>query len=184
MAHHLNDQILVFRIKRGDTGAFASLYDYYVERIYRFVFLKVPTIQDAEDITAEAFLKLWHAIREGKPIENLQALLYQIARNGVADFYRKRGVPTEAIEDAEMIVADRTDLTLEEKMALKSDMVAVESAIRQLKDAYREVVTLHFLNELSLREIAKIVEKKPGTVRVLLHRGLKILREIVTETKR
>jgi len=181
MAHHLNDQILVYRIKRGDTNAFAPIYDYYVERVYRFVYLKVPTAQDAEDITAEAFLKLWHAIREGKPIESLQALLYQIARNGVVDFYRKRGVATDSIDDTDLVIADRSDLTLEEKMTLKSDMVAVEGAIRQLKDAYREVVTLHFLNELSLREVAKIVEKKPGTVRVLLHRGLKILREILNK---
>ena len=149
---HLNDQILVYRIKRGDTDSFTPIYDYYVERVYRFVYLKVPTSQDAEDIVAEAFLKLWHYIRDGKQIDSLQALLYQIARNLVVDFYRKRGSVLEtSIDEQEPVVADRTDLTLEEKMMLKSNMVAVESALRQLKDAYREVIIHHFLNELSLR---------------------------------
>lgn len=136
----------------------------------------MSTTQDAEDITAETFLKVWQYIKEGKKVKSLQAFLYQVARNLVIDFYRRKGVPTESIDEAEITIADRSDLSLEEKMALKSDMAQVESALRQLKDAYREVIVLHFLNELSLSETAKIIGKTPGAARVLLHRGMKALK--------
>ncbi len=179
MRQYLNEQILIYKIKRGDTESFAPIYDYYVERLYRFIYLKVPTSQDAEDLTAETFLKVWGYVRESKTIDNLQALIYKVARNAIVDFYRKRGTIVESIDEQEYVVADRTDLTLEEKMALKSDMVAVEAALRQLKDGYREVIILHFLNDLPLHEVARIVDKKPGNVRVLLHRGLKVLREVL-----
>jgi len=179
MRSHLHEQILVYKIQRGDTEAFAPIYDFYVERVYRFVYLKVPTAQDAEDITAEAFLKVWQYIKEHKSIEHLSALIYKVARNLVVDFYRKNGTNIESIDEKEFVVADRSDLTLEQKMELKSDMVAIEAAMRQLKDAYREVLVLFYLNDLPLREVARIVEKKPGNVRVLLHRGLKVLREIL-----
>ena len=182
MKNHLNEQVLIYRIKKGDAESFGPIYDFYVERVYRFVYLKVPSAEDAQDITAESFLKLWQYIKENKKIEYLQALVYRIARNLIVDFYRKRGTVMESLDEQEPLIADRADLTLEEKMTLKSDMMAVEAALRQLKDAYREVIILHYLNELSLKEVARIVDKKPGNVRVLLHRGVKILKDILTES--
>jgi RNA polymerase sigma-70 factor (ECF subfamily) len=179
MRQFLNEQIVLYRIRKGDTESFGRIFDYYQEKIYRFIYLKVATVQDAEDITAEAFLKVWQYIKEGKKIQSLQAFMYQVARNLVVDFYRKKGAPTESIEDTEIVIADRSDLTLEEKMTLKSDMVKVEGALRQLKDAYREVIVLHFLNELSLLETAKIIGKTPGATRVLLHRGMKALKGVL-----
>ena len=181
MQKFLNEQIILYKIRKGDAEAFGSVYDFYHEKIYRFVYLKVPTRQDAEDITAEAFLKAWQYMQEKKAIHTLQAFLYQIARNLVVDFYRSRGAPVESLDEQEIVIADRTDLSLEEKMALKSDMQTVEAGLRQLKDAYREVIILHFLNELSLKEVARIVGKSPGATRVLLHRGVKAIKEVLGE---
>ncbi|MBI4600047.1 RNA polymerase sigma factor [Candidatus Uhrbacteria bacterium] len=181
MHKFLNEQIILYRIRKGDTESFGHIFDFYHEKIYRFVYLKVATGEDAEDIVAETFLKVWQYIKEGKKIKTLQAFLYQIARNLVVDFYRRKGAPTESLEDAEITIADRSDLSLEEKMTLKSDMAKVEGALRLLKDAYREVIVLHFLNELSLSETAKIIEKSPGATRVLLHRGMKTLKNMLNE---
>lgn len=183
MKKFLNEQILLYKMRSGDVDAFGPVYDFYHEKIYRFVYLKTPTRQDAEDITAETFLKAWQYIQEKKAIHTLQAFLYQIARNLVVDFYRGRGVPTESLDEKEIVVADRTDLTLEEKMVLKSDMQEVEMALRQLKDAYREVIVLHYLNELSLKEVARIIGKSPGATRVLLHRGVKAVKGILAVGK-
>lgn len=180
MVHHINEKILLYRIRKGDAESFGPIYDHFNEKLYRFIYLKVPTAQDAEDLSAETFLKLWQYIRDTKHIKNLQALLYQIARNIVVDFYRKRGAAlVESIDDKEIIIADRSDLTLEEKMVLKSDMAHVELALRKIKDGYREVIVMHFLNEFSLKEIAEILEKSHGAVRVLLHRGMKTLKTIL-----
>lgn len=179
MSNRFNERILLYRVRRGDAEAFSPLYDQYVDKIYRFVYLKVSTTHDAEDITAETFLKVWHYVRDGKKVKYFQALLYMTARNLVIDFYRRKGLGGASIEDAEIVVADRSDLTLEEKMDLKIDLNRIEESLRQLKDAYREVIILHFLNELSLKEIAAILEMSPGATRVLLHRGMKALKGLL-----
>lgn len=85
----------------------------------------------------------------------------------------------ESIEETEFIVADRSDLTLDEKMNLKIDFERVQHSLRQLKDSYREVLVMHYLNELSVKEIARIIESSPGAVRVLLHRGVKALKQVM-----
>ncbi|MEK7123000.1 MAG: RNA polymerase sigma factor [Patescibacteria group bacterium] len=177
--HLFNESIVLYRIRKGDTECFAEVFDRYHEKIYRFVYLKLPRQQDAEDIAAEVFLKAWEYLRQGRRVTSLQAFLYQIARNLVVDFYRRSGTPTESLEESEIVIADRSDLTLEEKMALKEDMARVEGALRKIKDVYREVIVLHYINELSLVETARAIEKSPGATRVLLHRGVKTLKKIL-----
>lgn len=186
MNRPFNEKVILYRIHHGDAEAFGEVYDVFHEKIYRFIYLKVPTSHDAEDLTAEAFLKVWHYVGDNKKIQNLQAFLYQVARNVVVDFYRKRGgTVLESLDDMndDFVVADRVDLSLEEKMALKGDMAEIEVALRKLKDSYREVLVLHYLNELSIGEIAKIIEKSGGTTRVLLHRAMKALKEVLAREK-
>lgn len=177
MDNRFNERMLLYRVSRGDADAFSPLYDAYIDKIYRFIYLKVSSAQDAEDLAAETFLKVWHYVRDGKKVSYFQALLYRTARNLVIDFYRKRGAgATGPIDEADVVIADRVDLTLEEKMSLKFDLNRVEKHLRQIKDAYREVIVMHFLNELSVKEIASILESSPGAVRVLLHRGVRALK--------
>lgn len=174
-----NESIILYRIRKGDSECFSEIFDRYHEKIYRFLYLKLPRQQDAEDIAAETFLKAWEYIKQGKNITSLQAFLYQVARNLAVDFYRRQGALHESIEEGDIVIADRSDLSLEEKMTLKEDMARIEGALRKLKDAYREVIVLHYLNELSLVETARVIERSPGATRVLLHRGVKALKNIL-----
>jgi RNA polymerase sigma-70 factor (ECF subfamily) len=81
------------KIKKGDKEAFGELYDFYAPKIYRFVRLKVDSQETAQDLTSEAFLKIWQHIQDQRKIrERFQSLLYKIARNLVIDFYRARSV--------------------------------------------------------------------------------------------
>ena len=164
---------------------FSKIYDQYVKKIYRFVFLKVNSQETAEDLTSKAFLKGWDAfkkskVRSQKSIENPQAFLYQIARNLVIDFYREKGrtqiISTEYIPQ---IPDDRTNL--EEKAILKSDIDNIKMALISLKEEYQDVIIWHYLDDLSISEIAEILKKPEGTVRVTLHRALKTLRKEIRE---
>ncbi|MBD3251267.1 RNA polymerase sigma factor, partial [Candidatus Uhrbacteria bacterium] len=89
----LIDRYLLFRIRQQqDPQAFARLYDRYVSAIFRFVMLKVPSKSDAEDITSEVFLKCWNYLQEHHDVKQIRALLYRIARNAIADWYRVRSL--------------------------------------------------------------------------------------------
>ena len=85
------EKLFIARLNTQDTEAFAEVYDFYLDRIFRFVYFKVNTKEEAQDLTSEVFLKVWRYIynQKGK-IENMNAFLYQTARNTVSDFYRDK----------------------------------------------------------------------------------------------
>lgn len=172
----LKTKIFLIRLKKGEPAAYQKLYDTYVDKIYRFIFFKVSSREDAEDLTSEVFLKVYQYITDQKNvIQHLNALLYQIARHRVIDYYRRReGHPAVSLDDV-------SPSELSVRIAPSHDGVAqgeLYSYLQKLKDEYREVVILRYLEGYSTREAAKILGKKSGAVRVLLHRAMKNLTEI------
>jgi len=171
------------RIKNGENEAFGELYDFYAPKIYRFVRLKVDSQENAQDLTSEAFLRTWKYLQKQRKIrERFQSLLYKIARNLVIDFYRSRSTREILIEDnlEEFFNAEDNeksdDLTLRQE-----DTKEIKRALVQINPNYQDVITWYYLNELSISEIAEILEKKEGTVRVLVHRAVKSLRNVMGE---
>ena len=154
---------------------YSDIYDKYVDKIYRFVVLKVKSPEIAEDLWSEVFLRGWQAFqRNSSKIENIQAFLYQIARNLLIDHYREVG-QTQLVS---VEYAPITDVSqdLEEKALLQSDLEQVKAALANIKEEYREVIIWYYLDEFKVPEIAKILNKSEGTVRVLIHRALKALK--------
>ena len=154
---------------------YTDIYDKYVDKIYRFVALKVKSQEIAEDLTSEVFLKGWQSFKERKDkIENVQAFLYQIARNQIADHYRR----TAKAQFVSVEYAPITDTSqnLEEKALIQSDLDQVKASLANINEDYREVIIWYYLDELKVPEIAKILNKTESTVRVLIHRALKALK--------
>ncbi len=183
MHNPLANKILFLKVKNQDPEAYGQFYDVYVARIYRFIFFKVNSAPDAQDLTSEVFLKLWQCIKEGKEIRNLNAFIYMVARNSVIDFYRQKAKDRESISidsgDAGDIKDDKKDL-LQEGI-INSDMESVLKGLEHLKDEYKEVIILKFLDDLSIREIAQILNRSNGSIRVLLHRATKALKDNLNE---
>ena len=155
---------------------YSKIYDQYIAKIYRFIFIKVNSQEIAEDLASETFLRGWERLKEldGK-IDNLPAFLYQIARNLVVDHYREKNHTNLVSADSNQIADPRNDLG--EKVAFDSDLRIILATMTGLSDDYREVINLHYLDDLSIKETAQILNRPEGTVRVMLHRALKELRE-------
>ena len=167
------------RVKAKDPEVFAEIYNHYIDQIYRFIYFKVPRREEAEDLTSEVFLKTWqYLFGAQKEVKNLRALLYQIAKNLIVDFYRQRS-KVEIIEDEYII--DRVEITHQQSLLSeiddRSEIINIEKALKKLKDEYKEVIILRYLEQLELPEIAKILNKSKGAVRVLLHRALKVIKD-------
>ena len=157
---------------------YSEVYDKYVKKIYRFVLLKVNSAEIAEDLTSEVFMRGWQSFKGQGPdkIDNLQAFLYQIARNLLADHYRQETkAQLVSVEYAPLLPDARQDL--EEMSFIQSDMERVKAALVNINDDYREVIVWYYLDELKVPEIAKILDKSEPTVRVLIHRALHALKE-------
>lgn len=160
---------------------FSLIYDQYIEKIYRFVYLKVNTQEAAEDITSKVFLKGWQSYQSGQDIKNVGAFLYQIARNSVVDHYREGAKATFVSTDLVAQIADQ-GASIHDRAVLGSDMAELKAALQNLKKEYQDIIILHYLEDMPMTQIAEVMDKPAGTVRVMAHRGLKALKdELVKE---
>lgn len=155
---------------------FSEIYDQCIEQIYRFVYVKVNSQEIAEDLTSKVFLKGWEAYSSNNQIDSPRAFLYKIARNAVTDFYREKGRTNIISADFAIYnVKDRTNL--EKKALLDSDLEVVKKALQGLSDDYQNVIIWHYLDDLSILEVAKLLDRTEEATRVLLHRALKSLKK-------
>jgi len=154
---------------------FSQIYDQYIDKIYRFIFLKVSSQEIAEDLCSETFTRGWKAFKDNySRIENPPAFLYQIARNLVTDHYREKGRTQTVSADCVPIIDPGMDL--EEKTLIRSDLDVIKSALTNIKEDYREVVIWHYIDDLPITDIARMLNKSEGAARVMLHRALKSLK--------
>jgi RNA polymerase sigma-70 factor (ECF subfamily) len=175
----ISEKLLLYRIQaKHDSEAFGKLYDAYVEQIYRFVYFKVSSREEAEDVTAEVFLKTWNYLRENKEVKSFSGLLYRVARTSIIDLYRSRANEPVLIGE-EIEVGDRG--AWYEKLEMKIENEKLILALKKLKQEYQEIIILRFVDELELNEIAEIMNKGAVAVRVTLHRALKKLQEIANQ---
>ncbi|MFZ4648441.1 MAG: RNA polymerase sigma factor [Patescibacteria group bacterium] len=173
------------RLKSGDKEAFIKAYDDFADDLYRFAFFKLGSEEEAKDLVSVIFLKAWNYIQTNslKDAKTLRALLYKIARNAIIDHYRDRGLSSEiSLEDAPQALELPDDSRNQEDLLdQKADLALIQEKLMFLKDEYREIIIWRFVDDLSMDEIANITEKKKGNVRVLLHRAITALKELVNE---
>lgn len=176
------EESLVTRAIGGDKSAFARLYDVHYDRVYRHVLYRVPSSEDAEDVTQLVFLQAWRAIGRyqltGTPFI---AWLFTIAHNLVVSFYRRTRLTSPLEEDAR---EDRSANQPEQSLEVKFDQERIRSAITRLRPEHQQVITLRFLESLAHRDIAGVLGKSEGAVRVIQHRALAELRRILEQEER
>lgn len=180
------DKLLYLQLKQKDRDAFVKAYDLYLNDIYRFVYFKVGSREEAEDLTSSVFLRAWDYIQSNtlKDYRTLKSLFYKIARNLIIDHYRKKSSqPSFSLEDSGIDIGDEKQ-DLVKSLELASEFGEMERSLLKLKDEYREAVMLRFVNELSVSEIAEVLDKTKGNVRVLLHRAISALKKIAEEDRK
>ena len=177
----VSEKELLRRAIRGDKQAFGSLYELYLDPIYRYIYYRVGSHPEAEDLTEMVFLKAWEKLpRSGKGAEvrNFRAWIYRIAHNLVVDRHRTHK-PVSALDQHNQVQAP---IASPETLAEHTEQsAALEAAIMQLEAEYQQVIVLRFVNQLSHTETARILDKKEGHVRVLQYRALQKLRELLSK---
>lgn len=176
------EEKLVQKSQEGESEAFGELYDMYMPKIYRFIFLKVSGKSDAEDLSHQVFLSAWKNIKtfkyQGYPFSSW---LYKIANNAVIDFYRtkKDAIDIESIAESAVYEKIETPNVLDDAF----EMERVQIALKKLKPDDQSVLIMKFVNELSNKEIAKTLGKTEGAVRVMQHRAIKQLQQYLKDGK-
>jgi len=160
---------------------FEKAYDNWSEKIFGFVVYKVSDREKAIDITQETFVKTWDYLCAGNDIKNLKAFLYRTANNMVIDEYRKRGRRKETSldnmrEDGFQLQSDGDDV-----IRNNSEYSSVLRIVENLPPIYSEAVTLRLVEEMSIKDIADVLNEKATTVSVRVHRGTRMLKKMLKE---
>ncbi len=181
MKNELDEKMLIYRVEATrDPEAFSALYSHYYPAIYRFILFRVSNPDVAHDVVADVFLKLWTHVIERRRLTNFRALAYRIARNTVVDHYRAAR-PTISLDEMGALEPMTEDFAALAGGAIDRSIAAekLAQALHVLKEEDIELVTLFYAEHLRVKEIATIVNKRPGTIRVQLHRALKQLRDVL-----
>lgn len=172
---------LLKRVRSGDQRALARAYDEYAPAIYRYAYRLTGHEGTAQDVTSETFHKLLASLRKGGgPTDNLSAWLYRVAHNLAVDGYRQQADnPPMALDQApEIAVAAQQEARLERQERVDR----ARRALQKLTSLQQQVISLRFLEELSIKETAKAMDKTEGAVKSLQFRAMSSLQRILEET--
>ncbi len=175
-----SEEDLIARAVQGDAEAFGDLYERYLARIYRYTFYRVNDVAEAEDLTEVVFLKAWEALGDFQArAAPFGAWLYRIAHNVIIDRHRtrKETLPLEG----QLVLRDTTSGP-EDRLDWRETIEAVAHALSQLSPLHQQVLTLRFISGFSHAETAVVLERSEEAVRVLQHRALYALRELLAKS--
>lgn len=177
----VDESQLLKAAKSGETEAFGEIYERYAKLIFKYLYSQLSSREDAEDLTEDVFLRVWDSLGryqdKGFPFS---AYLFRIARNALIDHYRRSKNSELPIEDMQ-IVANSNPA---EKATSNLVHEELREVLDQLKDDYRDVLILRFLSELSPAETAQIMDRSVGAIRVLQHRAIGAMRDLLNSSQR
>jgi RNA polymerase sigma-70 factor (ECF subfamily) len=171
------EKTYIKKAKRGNKEAFGFLYNHYLPQIYRFILFKINNQKEAEDLTHGVFLSAWQNVRnyeyEGFPFSSW---LYQIAKNAVIDFYRtsKKNISVEDIDENALKIDAEDPVKIDASLEIEK----LKKNISLLKSDYQDIIIMRFIEDMTHEEIANILNKSEGAIRLLQHRALKELKSI------
>lgn len=188
----LPEREIVQRASSGDRLAVGLLYDAYVQRLFRYCLARVGGEADAEDLASEIFVKVLGAIdgfewrelgqdADGNDRSSFAAWLFRIAHNHVVSFHRRAARRGPTSEVPEWLPDDSRGPQEQTEIALGIDEVF--GAVEELPEAQRAVLQLRFGAGLTIRETAEALGKRETNVKVLQHKGVKRLRELLAGDK-
>jgi RNA polymerase sigma factor (sigma-70 family) len=164
----------------NDKAYLTAVYQRYAAALFAYLCRHISLQEDTEDMLLDVFLAaLERPGFEGLNDKEQEAWLWCVARNKIADYHRKpvhrQGLPLEMVPEE---VYEQDDRTPERLLLRKEEHTRLQASIRQLPVLQQEVVRLRFVHGLRSAEIATILDKSEGAVRIMLSRALKLLRTI------
>ena len=178
-------------VEESDEQAFAMLMERYKRPVYHMILKMVRNVDDAEDLTIEAFAKAFKNLHRFKKDYTFSTWLFRIATNNAIDFIRKKRLETMSLDtsfrddngDAVQIDVEDKNLNPQE-VAIKSQKIElIQMFVTKLPAKYQRLVKLRYFEELSYEEIATELDAPLGTVKAQLHRARELMYDLVKNKK-
>jgi RNA polymerase sigma-70 factor (ECF subfamily) len=173
--------------QENDEQAFAELMKRYRKPVYHMILKMVRNVDDAEDLTIEAFAKAFRNLSRFKKDYTFSTWLFRIATNNAIDFIRKKKLETMSLDssfkddsgEAVTIDVEDNELNPMEETIKSQKIELIRIFVDKLPPKYQRLVKLRYFDELSYEEIAKELEAPLGTVKAQLHRARELMYDLV-----
>lgn len=178
----LTDNWYIDRVKNGDREAFATLIEKHKSMVYTVAYRIVKNHEDAEELTQDAFLKVFQSIGQFEQRSKFSTWLYKIIYNAAISSIRKKRIESTLLEP--MIIENYSDEEIFENLDQLDDddqKALVESLMKKLNPEEGALITLYYMEDCSTQEIAEIMGLTQSNVKVKLHR---IRKQMLTELMR
>lgn len=178
-------------VEERDEHAYAMLMDRYKRPVYHMILKMVRNVDDAEDLTIEAFAKSFKNLHKFKKDFTFSTWLFRIATNNAIDFIRKKKLETMSLDtsftddNGDSVQIDVQDNNLNpQEVAIKSQKIElIQLFVTKLPAKYQRLVKLRYFEELSYEEIAQELDAPLGTVKAQLHRARELMYDLVKNKK-
>lgn len=175
-------ELLIARCRRGETRGWNDLIEGWEPRLFYYVRRLVPTEEIAWDVLQETWMKVLRMLPTLRDPRSLPLWLYRISRNTAISALRKQYLDAALLTDVSSSVAHEAEATSTVEIGTE-DAQLVHEAIGKLPVAQRELVTLFYLEDLTVNDIAQLLEVPPGTVKSRLHHARAALRAELCKTE-
>jgi RNA polymerase sigma-70 factor (ECF subfamily) len=178
---HEDDLIIIRSVLSGDSSQFALLWQKYNKQIFANVLKLVRSIDDADDIVQDTFLKAFNALHSYNQTFPFPAWLYKIASNTCIDYFRRKRIRPISIENINRDGGDIYDIIPDKSIPIDDNIINNETkeellkAVEQLPLRYKQCIQLRHFEELSYEEISLKMKLPLGTVKITLFRARKML---------
>ena len=178
-------------VGQGDEQAYARLMERYKRPVYHMILKMVRNVDDAEDLTIEAFAKAFKNLNRFKKDYTFSTWLFRIATNNAIDFIRKKRLETMSLDtsfqddngDAIQIDVEDKNLNPQERAIKTQKIELIQLFVTKLPSKYQRLVRLRYFDELSYEEIAEELDAPLGTVKAQLHRARELMYDLVKNKK-
>lgn len=173
------DYEIIQQALSGNQQAYAKLMSLYQNSVHHTILKMVRDVNDAEDLTIEAFGKAFNRLEQYSPDFAFSTWLFKIATNNCIDFLRKKRIEVTSMDKGVMtdtgeviyVEAKSKSMTPEEEIMHQQKVNLMRDIVTCLKPKYRELVELRYFEELSYEEISQALDLPVGTVKVQLFRA-------------
>ena len=177
------DETLVRCAQQGDVTAFNTLYERYLNVVYRRVRYSIPEA-DVEDVTQEVFIAVIRSLKDFRGDSKFRTWMYTLMSRKIADYYRRRDpvdfqVKNSSDDDEMDEIAMIPDGT---SYATIDDMILVRQALKQMPQRYQEVILLRFSDDLPFLEIATQLDQSLEATKSLFRRAISMLHQVLEES--
>ncbi len=158
---------------------FENAYATHSEPLFRHIYFRISNRERAIEIAQEVFMKTWDYLNKGNEIENIQAFIYKVSNNLIINEYQRRKIPLsiETLYENDGINPPSSENVVKD-LEKEEDIKKVLNRLSSIKEEYREAIYMKYIDELSVKEIAEILNETESNVSVRIHRGLEKLKEI------